>query len=113
MIVTQKCSALKSNGSPCLVFARRDDPEHLCIYHSRLSADGSQRAAKPLTKDDLVKMVEQTIRSVKHCKLNPLEKSRELRALIAERDKLLTGETEEKAPGTLDDKVRRWKSQTS
>jgi hypothetical protein len=67
----------------------------LCIYHSRLSADGSQRAAKPLTKADLVKMIDQTIRQVRHAKCNPLERSRELRALIAERDKLLAPETPE------------------
>ena len=90
--MSQKCKALKSNGYPCLCFARKDDPEHLCIYHSRLSADGSQRAAKPLTKEDLVKMIDQTIRQVRHAKLNALERSRELRALITERDKLLADE---------------------
>jgi len=111
--MSQKCSAQTRNGEPCLCFARKDDPEHLCLYHSRLSADGSQREAKPLTKADLIKMIEQTIRQVRHAKCNPLERSRELRALIAERDKLLAGETEEKEPGTLDDKVKRWKSQTS
>ena len=111
--MSQKCSALKSNGYPCLCFARKDDPEHLCIYHSRLSATGAQREAKPLLKADLIKMIEATIRSVKHAKCNPLEKSRELRALIAERDKLLAGEPEEKEPGTLDDKVQRWKNRTS
>jgi hypothetical protein len=51
---------------------------------------------------------------VKHAKgLSAIERSRELRALLIERDKLLAGETEEKEPGTLDDKVKRWKSQTS
>jgi len=93
--MTQKCQARTRSGEPCLCFARKDDPEHLCIYHSRLSADGSQRAAKPLTKADLVKMIDQTIRQVRHAKCNPLERSRELRALIAERDKLLAPETPE------------------
>ena len=108
-----KCKALTRSGLPCLAFARRDDPDGYCVYHSRLSADGSQREAKPLTKADLVKMIEATIRQVRHAKLNALERSRELRALIAERDKLLAGETEEKELGTLDDKVKRWKSRTS
>jgi len=111
--MSQKCKALTSKGNPCLAFARRDDPDGYCVYHSRLSADGSQREAKPLTKADLVKMIEATIRQVRHAKLNALERSRELRALIAERDKLLAGETEEKELGTLDDKVKRWKSRTS
>jgi len=93
--MSQKCSALKSNGYPCLCFARKDDPEHLCIYHSRLSATGAQREAKPLLKADLIKMVEQTIRQVRHAKCNPLEKSRELRALILQRDQLLAPETPE------------------
>lgn len=106
-----KCRALTSKGKPCLAFARSG--EELCIFHSRVGADGAQRQAKPLTKMDLVKMIEQTIRSVRHAKLNPLEKSRELRALVGEREKLLTGEPEEKESGTLDDKVRRWKSRTS
>jgi len=88
-----KCKALTSKGKPCLAFARLG--EELCIFHSRVDADGAQRAAKPLTKDDLVKMVEQTIRQVRHAKLNAIERSRELRALIAERDKLLTPETPE------------------
>jgi len=93
--MAQKCSAIKSNGERCLCFARLDDPEGLCIYHSRRSATGAQREAKPLTKDALVKMIEQTIRQVRHAKLNALERSRELRALIAERDKLLAPETPE------------------
>ena len=90
-----KCSALKSNGQPCLCFARKDDPEHLCIYHSRLSATGAQREHKPVTKKELITLVEQTIRQIRRAKCNPLERSRELRALIAERDKLLAPETPE------------------
>jgi len=93
--MSQKCKALTSKGNPCLAFARRDDPDGYCVYHSRLSADGAQRQAKPLTKDDLVKLVEATIRQVRHAKLNALERSRELRALITERDKLLAPETPE------------------
>jgi len=108
-----KCRALTRSGKQCLAFARRDDPAGLCVYHSRLSASGEQRSARPLTKEDLLKLIEATIRQVRHAKLNALERSRELRALLVERDKLLTGEPEEKEPGTLDDKVRRWKSQTS
>jgi len=107
--MAQKCSAQTSKGKPCCAFARLG--EELCIFHSRVDADGAQRKAKPLTKDDLVKMIDQTIRSVKHCKLNPLEKSRELRALLIERDKLLTPEKPEDK--TLDDKVQRWKNRTS
>jgi len=93
--MAQKCRALTRSGLPCLAFARRDDPDGYCVYHSRRSAPGAQREAKPLTKDVLVKMIEATIRSVKHAKCNPLEKSRELRALLIERDKLLAPETPE------------------
>jgi len=110
--MAQKCRALTSKGKPCCAFARLG--EELCIFHSRVDADGAQRKAKPLNQEDLVRMIDQTIRSVKHAKgLSAIERSRELRALLIERDKLLAGEPEEKEPGTLDDKVKRWKSQTS
>lgn len=89
-----KCSALTSKGNPCLAFARLG--EELCIFHSRVDADGAQRKAKPLNQEDLVKMVEATIRQVRHAKLNALERSRELRALLIERDKLLAVEPAEK-----------------
>lgn len=93
--MSQKCSALTRSGNACLAFARRDDPDGYCVYHSLLGANGSQRAAKPLTKEDLLKLVEATIRQVRHAKLNALERSRELRALLTERDKLLAPETPE------------------
>ena len=47
-----KCKALTSKGSPCLCFARLDDPEQLCVYHSRLSAQGAQMKSEPLTIEE-------------------------------------------------------------
>ena len=110
--MAQKCRALTSKGKPFNVFARKDDPQGFCMFHSRLPAPGTTRMPKPLDKADLVKMIDATIRQVRRAKCSPLERSRELRALIIERDKLLA-EPESKEPGTLDDKVKRWKSQTS
>ncbi len=111
--MAQKCRALNSKGLPCQCFARLDSDEGLCLFHSRRAAPGTQRNPEPLTKDDLLRMLDQLIRKVRNAKhLNPLERSRELRALIVERDKLLAEEPAAKEPGTLDDKVKRWKSQT-
>lgn len=93
--MTQKCKALNSRGKPCSCFARRDDPAGLCMFHSRLSAPGTTRTPKTLDKADLVKMIDATIRQVRRAKCSPLERSRELRALIIERDKLLAPETPE------------------
>jgi hypothetical protein len=90
--MAQKCRAITSKGKPCLAFARRDDPEQLCIYHSRLGASGSQREHQPVTKGELTRLIEKTIRQVRRSKCNPLERSRELRALILELDKLKTPE---------------------
>jgi len=91
--MAQKCQAIKANGLPCNCFARLDDI--YCLFHSRKSAPGVQRKPEPLTKADLVKMIDSLIRQIKNAKrLSPLEKSRELRALITQRDQLLAEEPE-------------------
>ena len=108
--MSKKCSATKADGTPCLCFARLDDPADLCMFHSRLSAEGTQRIKPPLTKADLVKMLDSTIRQIKNAKkLNPLERSRELRALIIEREKLMV-ETPEPEALSLADRLKRAKS---
>ena len=104
--MAQKCQATNSRGLPCNCFARLDDI--YCLFHSRKSAPGAQRKPGPLNKADLIKMLDQTIRAVKNAKrLNALERSRELRALIIERDKLLAEDPKE--PGWKE-KVDKWKS---
>jgi len=102
--VTQKCKALNSRGKPCSCFARRDDPAGLCMFHSRLPAPGTTRTPKPLDKADLIKMLDATIRQVRRAKCSPLERSRELRALIVERDKLLAEPAESLS---LADRIKR------
>lgn len=95
--MTQKCKALNSRGKPCSCFARRDDPAGLCVFHSRLPAPGHERAVQPLTKADLIRMLDSTIRSVKNAKgPTAMEKARELRSLIIERAKLLDEEPDSK-----------------
>jgi hypothetical protein len=107
-----KCRSQNSRGLPCQCFARLDSDEGLCLFHSRRSAPGVQRKPEPLTKADLIKMLDQTIRAVKNAKkLNPLERSRELRALIVQRDQLLA-EPESKEPGWKE-KVDTWKRTSS
>ena len=91
--MAMKCRSTNSRGLPCQCFARLDSNEGLCLFHSRRPAPGVQRKPEPLTKADLVKMLDATIRQIKNAKgLNPLERSRELRALILERDHLLAEE---------------------
>ena len=50
--MAMKCRAIKANGQRCLCFARLDDPEQLCVYHSRLGAAGAQIKSEPLTIEE-------------------------------------------------------------
>jgi len=104
-----KCRATTSRGTPCLAFARPDDPDGLCVFHSHLpkSAD-PQRDQVPLSQEQLLRMIDMTIRQVRSAKgLTPLERSRELRALLVERAKLTEGPDEGLS---LADRLNRAKS---
>jgi hypothetical protein len=58
-------------------------------------------------------MLDSTIRQIKNAKkLNALERSRELRALIIQRDQLLAEEPEAKEPGWKE-KIDKWKKTSS
>jgi hypothetical protein len=82
-----RCKGITRQGKPCMAMALRD--ANYCFFHS----DGTEGRPgrpdpKPITKDYMIQLLEKEVRCIKRFVKNPLERSRELRALLLQIDEL-------------------------
>jgi hypothetical protein len=95
-----RCKGITRQGKPCLAMALHD--ANYCFFHS----DGTEGRPgrpdpKPITKDYMIQLLEKEVRCIKRFVKNPLERSRELRALLIQIEQLrTTTEPEKETPWT-------------
>lgn len=82
-----RCKGITRQGKPCMAMALHD--ANYCFFHS----DGTEGRPgrpdpKPITKDYMIQLLEKEVRCIKRFVKNPLERSRELRALLLQIDEL-------------------------
>ena len=82
-----RCKGLTRQGTPCKAMALHD--ADYCFFH----CDGGEGRPgrpdpKPITKDYMIQLLEKEVRCVKRFVKSPLERSKELRALLFQIDQL-------------------------
>ena len=110
----EKCKAVKLNGDPCRAAACREDPEGLCVFHSRVPEIRARaRTNSPLTKEKLIGILRGQLWRVRREVKNPSERASlvvRIVELIAELEGMR--EEPEKLSG-FEEKLKRWQSQQS
>ena len=113
--MSRRCTAIKRTGEPCRCWALPGTEPPRCIYHVESipeSSTGHRWEAQPIDQDRQIKIIEQVIRNVRRAKIPVLEKSRELRALIAQLNELKAQAKDTKEPDWKE-KVNAWKKTSS
>lgn len=109
-----RCTAITRSGQRCRMFALTGEDK--CVIHSQseVAVKARQRPAKALTKKEIIAELQIQLRNVKSSKADPLEKSREVRMLLAQisdlkKDEKPPEEKEEskKEGDTFDERVRK------
>jgi hypothetical protein len=78
-----RCTAIADwTGKPCRSFALIGEDK--CLFHSQsdVAIKARTRPARKLTKKDMICELQLQLRKVKASEADPLEKSREIRALL-------------------------------
>lgn len=91
-----RCVAIADcTGKQCRGMALQD--EKLCLFHSQtdVAVKARQRPARKLTKKDIICELQRQLRNVKRCVADPMEKSREIRALLFQINNLKREESPE------------------
>ena len=85
-----RCTAIAdTTGKPCRSFAL--DREDKCLFHSQsdVAIKARQRPARKLTTEDMIDELRRQLSQVKRSEADPLEKSREIRALLYQINNLI------------------------
>lgn len=108
-----RCTAIAQySGQRCQMFALTGEDK--CVIHSQseVAVKARQRPCR-YTKRDMILELQRQLRNVKSSKAEPLEKSREIRALITQIDNLKDYDkpskekVESKEEDTFEDRVRK------
>jgi len=78
-----RCTAIADwTGKPCRSFALVGEDK--CLFHSKsdVAIKARQRPARKLTAEDMINELRRQLSQVKRSGADPLEKSREIRALL-------------------------------
>lgn len=109
-----RCIAIADcTGKQCRGMALQG--EKLCLFHSKsdVAIKARTRPARKLTTEDMINELQRQLSQVKRSEAEPLEKSREIRALLYQINNLRTGD---EAPGekeesekidTLEERVKK------
>lgn len=110
-----RCTAIAdTTGKPCRGWALDGDTK--CLFHSEtdVAIKARQRPARKLTTQDMIDELRRQLSQVKRSGADPLEKSREIRALLFQINNLRTGgkvveekEEEPKKEDTLEERVKK------
>jgi len=114
--MSQRCTALKRDGEKCRCWAMAGTEPPCCLYHADNipeASAGRRYEPKPIGKERQIAIIEQAIREVRRSKIPVLEKSRELRALIAQLSELKAPENAKDQEPDWRRKVDTWKKQAS
>ena len=108
-----RCTAIaQHSGQQCRMFALTGEDK--CVIHSQsdVAVKARQRPCR-YTKRDMILELQRQLRNVKSSKAEPLEKSREIRALITqidnlkEYDKPSKEKVESEKEDTFEERVKR------
>ena len=79
-----RCTAITNSGQQCRMFALTGEDK--CVIHSQsdVAVKARQRPEKVLTKKDMIMELQGQVRKVKSSQADPLEKSREIRMILAQ-----------------------------
>lgn len=112
-----RCTAIASTtGKQCRAQCLQN--EDVCLFHSTSPTAREGRAAvgRPISRRRMIFELQRQLREVTNSAAEPLEKSREIRAIITQINNLkidgLPSEEKEVEPekkdGTLEEKVKEW-----
>jgi hypothetical protein len=88
-----RCRGLTRQGKPCMAMALHD--ANYCFFHSDgIEGRPGRPDPKPITKEHMIQLLEKEVRCIKRFVKNPLERSKELRALLLQIDQV-------RSPGEL------------
>lgn len=100
-----RCIAIAdTTGKQCRGMALQG--EKLCLFHSQtdVAVKARQRPARKLTKKDMICELQRQLRNVKRCVADPMEKSREIRALLYQINNL---KMEDESPEEIEEEPKK------
>ena len=82
-----RCRGFTHQGKPCKAMALHD--ANYCFFHSDgIEGRPGRPDPKPISQEYMIRLLEKEVRCVKRFVKNPLERSKELRALLFQIDQL-------------------------
>ena len=82
-----RCKGFTRQGKPCMAMALHD--AEYCFFHSDgIEGRPGRPDPKPISQEYMIRLLEKEVRCIKRFVKNPLERSRELRALLLQIDQL-------------------------